>query len=132
MEEKIIIVDTDIIINHVNQKSSVLSNYLKLQNGGKLTLVVSTITIFEYYSGTSLEFQAKKEESQMLFAHFFKQPVTEEISKLAALINRINKLFGKIGLGDLMVGSTSIYLAGKLLTANKKHFKLIPDLQFVQ
>ena len=42
------------------------------------------------------------------------------------------KLHTQIGLGDLLIGATTLYIGGKLLTANKKHFRLIPNLKFAQ
>ena len=125
-----VIADTDVIIDFTRQTSDELIKYFKSQLSGKLKLVVSLITTFEYYSGDFLEFEDKKEESDLLFFQFYKQPVTEEIAKLASSINRSNNLYGKIGLGDLLIGATSIYLGGKLLTNNKKHFRMIPKLKF--
>ena len=129
-EENLIVVDTDIIINHTRKTSEVLIRYLKLQEKGKIKMAVSTVTTFEYYSGASLDFEEKREESEMLFSLFYKQPVTEEIAKLAGELNRENKLYGKIGAGDLLIGATAIYLGGQLLTTNKKLFRLIPKLKF--
>ena len=128
MSNEIIIVDTDIIINYVRQTSLVLLKKLKLHALGKLKLVVSTITVFEFYSGGTNEIEEKMEDSDLLFSQFFRQPVTDEIAKLAASLNRKFHLYGKIGASDLLIAATSIYLGGKLLTANKRHFKLIPGL----
>ena len=132
MEEEIILVDTDELINLSWDKSNKLAKYLKLQAGGKVKLVISSITIYEYYSGVILENNENREKADYLFSRFYKQPVTEEIAKLASALNRSGRLHEKIGLGDLLIGATALYLGGKLLTSNKKHFKLIPDLVFAK
>lgn len=132
MDGEIIIVDTDIIINFTRQTSDLLIHYLQRQHSGDLKLIVSSITTFEYYSGDFSEFEEKKEEADLLFSQFHRQPVTDEIAKLASSINRKRGLFGQIGLGDLLIGATVLYLGGKLLTGNKKHFRLIPDLIFAK
>ena len=132
MEDKIIVVDTDVIINHVNDQSLSLTKYLKLQAKKEVSLVVSSVTVFEYYSSDSLVVQTKEEETNLMFFYFFKKLVNEEIAKKAASINRSYKLFGKIGLGDLFIGATTLYLQGSLLTENKKHFKLIPGIRFAK
>lgn len=130
MENKIIVIDTDVIINHFNGTSFSLSKYLRQQKEKKIKIFVSVVTLFEFYSGQSIENQLVYDEVDQLFKFFTIQPVVAGIAKIAAEINRKQKLYGKIGLGDLLIGSTALYLDSLLITENKKHFKLIPNLKF--
>jgi|SRR3989344_2599553 len=131
MENQIVVVDTDIVINYVKNSSPVFENLLKIKKKSKLTLIISSITLFEYYSGIDYKNTEVYQETELLFKQFTVQPVTDEIAKKAARINRENKLYKYIELADILIASTSLYLNARLLTENKRHFKLIPDLTFV-
>ncbi len=131
MEEKIII-DTNIIIDYEKKKSNLLKKYLKLQEKNKIKVFISVITIFEYYSSQLLEDKQYFSDTETLFSFFNIQEINKNIAQLAAKINRQYKLYKKIGLGDILIAATSIYLDAPLLTKNKKHFKLIPNLKFAQ
>ena len=131
MEDQIVVVDTDIVINYVKNSSPVFENLLKIKKKSKLTLIISSITLFEYYSGIDYKNTEVYQETELLFKQFTVQPVTDEIAKKAARINRENKLYKYIELADILIASTSLYLNARLLTENKRHFKLIPGLTFV-
>lgn len=131
MEEKIII-DTNIIIDYEKKKSDLLRKYLKLQEKNKIKVYISVISIFEYYSSQLLEDNQYFSDTEALFSFFNIQEINKNIAQLAAKINRQYRLYQKIGLGDILIAATSLYLDAPLLTKNKKHFKLIPNLKFVQ
>ena len=83
MENQIIIVDTDVIINYVKKTAStILEKYLRLQNQKKVELKVSTITIFEYFSGVSFSNNMEYETAELLFKQFTIQEVNEKIVKI--------------------------------------------------
>ena len=129
--ENIIIIDTDIIINYVKQSTStILESYIRLQNQKKVELKVSTITIFEYFSGVSFSNNMEYETAELLFNQFTIQEVNEKIVKIAARLNNERKLSSSIGLADVLIASTALYLGAPLLTLNKHHFKLLPNLVF--
>ena len=130
MENQIVVVDTDIVINYVKNSSPVFENLLKIKKKSKLTLIISSITLFEYYSGIDYKNTEVYQETELLFKQFTIQPVTDEIAKKAARINRENKLYKHIELADILIASTTLYLNARLLTENKRHFKLIPGLTF--
>lgn len=129
MEDKII-VDTDVLINHFNNRSSLLSQFALLDKPKKPNIIVSVVTIYEFYSGQSLKKHNIFTQTEELFQLFTVQNITPEIAKMAAEINRKEKLYGKIGLGDLLIGSTALYLDARLFTLNKRHFRCIPELKF--
>lgn len=129
--ENIVVIDTDIIINYVKQSAStILESYIRLQNQKKVELKVSTITIFEYFSGVSFSNNTEYETAELLFNQFTIQEVNEKIVKIAARLNNERRLSSSIGLADVLIASTALYLGAPLLTLNKHHFKLIPNLVF--
>lgn len=132
MEKPIIIIDTDILINHARSRSKKLFKYLSLQSQNKLHLGISVITIFEYYSGSYLLDLNIYETTELFFANFKVFEVTSEIAKMAARINRDYTLYEKIESNDLLIAATAIHLNALLLTDNKKQFKLIPGIKFAK
>jgi len=126
MDGNFILVDTNVIIDYDKGKDPLLKKYFQI----KKNLVVSTITIFEYYSAKQLENKDFSEKADLLFSFFKIQEVNLEIAKIAAFLNRRYNLYKKIGVGDILIAATSIYLNAPILTKNKKHFQLIPNLKF--
>lgn len=131
MDEKIVI-DTNIIINYEKKKSNLLRKYLKLQEKGKIKVFISVISVFEYYSSSLLNEKKYFEETEELFSLFNIQEINDEVAKLAANLNRQYNLYKKIDMGDILIAATCLYLDAKLLTENKKHFKLIPIIRFAE
>lgn len=72
----------------------------------------------------------KEKKANNPIKQFALQEINEKIAKLAARLNYEYKLFSSIGLADILIGSTALYLDAPLLTLNKYHFKLIPNLIF--
>lgn len=132
MEEPLIIVDADVLINHARSVSRKLIKYLKLQSQNKLRVGISAITIFEYYSGSYLLDPNVYENTEFFFINFKVFEVTKEIAKEAARINREYKLYKKMGTNDLIIAATTLHFNAQLLTENKKHFKLIPEIKFAK
>ena len=130
MENKIILVDTSILIAHFRKGSDKFEYYCKLQDERKVTLGVSVITIFEYYSGVIFDNSASLEKADELFEAFEIFAVDEHVAKIAARINSQRRLQKRIEIADIFIGSTALHLNIQILTENKKHFKLIPSLQF--
>lgn len=59
-------------------------------------------------------------------------PVTEQIALRAALIDATTKAQGNsIALPDLLIGTTALEFGDIILTANVRHFRMIPDLGVV-
>jgi len=126
MDGNSVLVDTNVIIDYDKGKDPLLKKYFQT----KKILVVSTITVFEYYSAKQLENKDFSEKSDLLFSFFKIQEFNSEIAKVAAYLNRRYNLYKKIGVGDIIIAATSFYLEVPLLTKNQKHFKLIPNLKF--
>jgi len=130
MADEIIVVDTNIIIDFVKKGDEVLEKYFKLQKKNQHRLYLSVITVFEYFSGINIDDKSLYQESEKLFGRFYIQELNETIAKIAALLNFQKKLYRYIDTSDILIAATSLYLNAPLLTKNKKHFKLIPNLKF--
>ncbi len=128
--EKIIVVDTDIIIDHSREKETALLKLLEECKKGEIKLIVSSITVFEFFTGSYFKDISLCENAKRLFSDFLIQDVNEKIAHVAAEMNRNLNLSSIIGLADLLIAATAIYLNAPLFTKNKKHFKLIPGIKF--
>lgn len=127
-----VILDTDIIIDYSRGISTELQQYLSLQDEEKIILIVPTIVVFEFYSGSSLSSNQAKELADLLFSKFKIVEFDERIAKIAAQINREKKLQEKIDVGDIIVAATCLHYKAKIATKNKKHFKQIKGLTFAK
>jgi len=125
-----IVVDTDVLINYSRGEAAPLTVLLKHAEQEILTLVVSAITLFEFYSGLELGSPMSRERADSLFSQFFVQDVTPPIAKLAAQLMRKHKLEGKVGKLDALIAATVLVLDAKLLTENRRHFALVPGVVF--
>jgi len=127
-----VIIDTDILINHARGKTQRLSELILQQKAKELVLIIPSIVIFEFYSGASLASADIFSMADLLFSQFKIQELNEEIAKVGAQLNRTLKLYEKIDTADIIIGATCIFLSAKLCTGNKRHFLLIPQINFLQ
>jgi predicted nucleic acid-binding protein len=130
MENQIVLVDTSILITHFKKGSNKFEYFCQLQDERKLTLAVSVITVFEYYSGVVFNDITSLRKADSLFEALVIYDVDRHIAKTAAKINSQLKLYQRIDLADILIGSTALYYDIPLFTDNKKHFKLVPNLKF--
>lgn len=124
-----ILVDTSVLIDYVRGRDEALGKLFRLQAEDKVRLLTSSVVVFEFYSGQSLQNKKIEEKMNKLFRKISILDLTEEIAKLAAKINRENKLYDRLAANDLLIGASAIYFQAKLITKNKKDFKLIPNLE---
>lgn len=131
MEEKVI-VDTDIIIDYAYGHLHPLQDFLEKLDKKELTLITSSLTVFEYYSGFSLDDAKQLELTDLLFSKFLIQEVTLQIARLAAQMNRTHRLHTKMATIDILIAATTLTLDASLLTRNKKHYRHIASLKFAK
>lgn len=123
-----VVVDTNIIIEHLRQggsKNTILQKLAKQKHNS--TIAMSVISIQELYEGKST--LVEKKESYMLatIAPIKVLSYSYQIAELAGKIAR--NLKTPIQLADTAIAATTIINNGSLLTLNKKHFKDIPNLK---
>lgn len=121
-----VVVDSDLIIDFLRTRKGFFVDLLKLQSEGKIDLFVSSVTVFELFSGQS----AAGEENELLDLVYKLKVVSFDsgIARLAGEINRNSQYVLK--LADLAIGATTLFLNAELATKNKKHFSQIPKLKF--
>lgn len=117
------LIDTDIIINHLKGVYNIKTELLKEGN-----LNISVLSEYELYNG--IRDDEALEEIEDLLYFFNKINITSEICKTASKLNKRDKhLILSLKLVDLLIASTCIINKFVLVTNNKKHFKLIPEIK---
>lgn len=124
---KTIILDTNILIDHVHGKAKWLDDLL---NDNRFILVISSIVVAEYCTAQELETKEGYEKSKRYLDSFKIQDLTFEIAEVLGKILRRKTYLPQASLADLIIASTSLYLDAELATRNKADFAKIPDLRF--
>ncbi|HJT25673.1 MAG TPA: type II toxin-antitoxin system VapC family toxin [bacterium] len=120
-----IIADTDVLIDFLNDKEPSASRVsLELEKGELRTTV---ITRFELLSGTGSEKQ-KKAVSQLLEAIPALPLDAAAADKAAQARHELEKHGQGIGMGDSLIVGIVLQNKGTLLTRNQKHFSRVKGL----
>ncbi|GAA4311657.1 type II toxin-antitoxin system VapC family toxin [Compostibacter hankyongensis] len=128
MADKIVLVDTSILIDHfrkTNKSQSILISLVKQD----YIYCISVITDYEIYTGTTPE--------QLNFWNSFLQktevlPFDKKVANVAVDINKqLKKKRKQIAIPDLFIAATAVANGLPLATLNKKHFQRIDELTLV-
>lgn len=125
---KTIILDTNVLIDHVHGFALWLDSLLKVNTG--YTFIVPTIVISEYLTAQEIDTKEGKEKSEKYLAFYKTQDLNTEIAYILGQILRRKSYPPGADLGDLIIASTALYLNAELATNNKSHFNKIPNLKF--
>ncbi len=125
-----VILDTNILIDHLRRTTG--SSWLErvAQNFPKENLGISVITIQELYEGKSTR---EKEKEEMLLSTITPLKIlsyTYEIAELAGKIARDSQR--PLELADAAIAATAIVNDALLATLNKKDFVSIPRLKLLE
>ena len=124
---KKVVVDSDIVINHIKDNNNDLELLVSLQGRNKIQLFLPTIVVVEVFVGYELKGK-KLSKIKKLISSFNQEGLTTELAYCAAKIGRVNKL-AFMGSADLIIAATAKKLKAEVATNNIKHFKLIPGLK---
>jgi predicted nucleic acid-binding protein len=116
------LIDTDVMINHLNVGSKIL-NSLVVNNE---FISISVITEYELYRGVFTENEILELKSGLKF--FNKFAVDSDVCFKASEYAKNENLRKALGLADMLIASTCFVNKLILVTENKKHFKMIPDI----
>lgn len=123
-----VILDTNIIIDHLRRDPTDKSHFVKVtEKVSRDELAISLITIQELYRGSSTRSSHEKEKlltvlsSLKIFSYDF------EIAQLAGELSRDSAIF--IEFPDAAIAATAIIHDAKLFTLNKKDFARIKNLE---
>jgi predicted nucleic acid-binding protein len=128
MEDKIILVDTSILIDYYRKTDKEKSAWIALVRKG-YSFAISVITKYEIYSGATqnqLTFWSTVLEAINII------PLDEVSVDTAVIINSaLKKKRKQIDLADLFIAATAVAHDLPLSTLNKKHFDRIDNLNIV-
>lgn len=126
MKRENVLVDTDIIIDFFRTGQGLLPHLIKLQETGKIEIYISSITVFELFSGQSSK--SDKEKILKLIESFKIIPFDPVLAQFTGELNRDLRVH--VSLADFIIGTTSLYLNATLATRNKRHFRDIGKIRF--
>lgn len=125
-----VVIDTNIIIDHLRQKGSPESLLNKLVAQIELTeAAISIISIQELFAGQSTKDKEIEEWILKIINPYKILPYTFEVAKLAGEIDRDSK--NQMDFPDAAIAATAILNKAKLLTLNKKDFEGIKGLKLI-
>lgn len=128
MADKIILIDTSILIDHFRKTEKANSALISLVRQG-YTYCISIITDYEIYSGTTSE-QLEYWDSFLLKTDVL--PFDKAIARVAVEINRqLKKNRKQIAIPDLFIAATALANNLPFATLNNKHFERIAGLTIV-
>lgn len=126
-----VILDTDIIIDHIRQYSG-QSTHLKrlLKQYGRKALGISVITIQELYVGSSTRRKINQTILNKTISGLKIYTLTPMIAKIGGLIMRDTTPSPKIA--DSAIAATTIHYGASLATLNARDFIGISGLKLVK
>jgi len=128
MADKIILVDTSILIDYYRKTNKEKSVWINLVRKN-YSFAISAVTKYEIYSGATA--------GQIAFWDSIFQTITilpfDEISvdTAVSINNALKKKRKQIDLADLFIASTAVANNLPLATLNKKHFNRIDTLHLI-
>ena len=116
-----VIVDTNIIIDHLRFEQKQASHLMRLvQNNPKETIGLSVVSVQELYEGMSTRVEEKEQYLLATISPLQILPYTYEVAQLAGKIARDT---GRpIELADAAIAATAIMNGAQLCTLNTKDF----------
>jgi len=125
--QKIVLCDTNIIIDALKQKEEAI----KLINTiGKNNIAISVITVAELLFGARDKKEYEKIKKDIDFIRII--PINSDVCEI--FINLVEKyaLSHHIGIPDTIIAASALYYNIELLTFNKKDFKFISGLKLIE
>jgi len=125
-EKKLVILDTDILIEIIRKNISVIQKCDKL---GTKNLAISSISFSEFLAGSR-----DKEDMQrnIKFLRKFKLvPVNKNIDRLFTDLYKKYAVSHRPGIPDMLIAATALYYNHTVFTHNKRHFRFIPGIRLV-
>src|SRR3989344_2830365 len=122
-----IVIDSDIIVDHLRGYNSTLKDIFELVRQGKAKALLPSVVNTEIYSGQETKAEKRLEIIKRLLSKLEFIENTKEISILAGFLLRD---YRNLKLGDATIAATALSLNAKLATRNRKEFIEIKDLKY--
>lgn len=122
-----VVIDTNIIIDHLRQPKTKLSMLFKIaKDKPKEVLAISVVTLQELYEGKSTRDNVRESFLLATISPLKILPYNYEVAKLAGKIAR--DLDRTIELADAAIAATAILQGANLATMDRNDFSGIKDL----
>jgi tRNA(fMet)-specific endonuclease VapC len=134
-----VIIDSTVIIASERKHEAQVDLIRRIrQVVGEQEIALSAVGYGEIVHGVYREVSLARQAVRRLYLETFKQalviyPYTEVAAELAGKIDGQQKSAGiSIPFPDLLIGATALSLGFSILTANLRHFRLIPNLDVIE
>ena len=124
MEKKILMLDTNIIIDYLKQKPNVVSF---IEKYGKGNIVLSPFVVMEIYQGVLNKEDLNRTRKKL--KGFTSLTIDQAIIDLALQIQQQYVLSHHLGIPDTLIAATALIYDLELITYNLKDFRFIPTLK---
>jgi tRNA(fMet)-specific endonuclease VapC len=124
MEKKILILDTNILVDYLRQKPQALAF---IENYGKAYLAIPPIVSMEVYQGVLDKTDLLKTRKKL--NGFATLPLNQEVVQLAMQLQQQYILSHRVGIPDTLIAATALVYDLELKTYNLKDFRFIPTLK---
>jgi len=119
---EVLLIDTDVLIDFLRHRGEALA-YLKSRTG---RLLISAITVAELYAGVCEGRETT--ELEVLVAVLEVVPVDQETARMGGDYRRLYRKSHNLGLSDTLIAASAVKANATLVTLNRKHFPMLPDL----
>lgn len=133
METNRIVIDTDILIDLLRNKTKAVNSLTKMETKG-YTLATTTINAFELFYGA---YKSKKHEKNLASTKtLLKRLIILKMELTSAqnagrIYTELEKQGQPIGLRDIMIGAITLTKGYSLATRNTEHFQKIKGLNLL-
>ncbi|MBE0512621.1 type II toxin-antitoxin system VapC family toxin [Candidatus Bathyarchaeota archaeon] len=133
MEINRVIIDTDILIDLLRNKTKTVNSLTKMETKG-YSLATTTINAFELFYGA---YKSKKREKNLASTKTLLKRIIILTMELGSAQNagriytELEKQGQPIGLRDVMIGAIALAKGYSLATRNTEHFQKIKELNLI-
>ena len=124
MEKKILMLDTNILVDYHRQKKQTLAS---IEKYGKANLAISPIVLMEVYQGVLDKTDLLRTRKKL--NGFATLPLNQEMVQLAMQLQQQYILSHHIGIPATLIAATALVYDLELKTYNLKDFQFIPTLK---
>lgn len=114
--------DTDILIDFLRRQPDAVA-YL---DGCAERLLISAITVTELYSGVRPGRETTELEAMLAMLEIV--PIDRDTAVMAGDFRRTYRKSHNLSITDALIAASAMNQGAKLVTLNRKHYPMIPDL----
>lgn len=126
-EARPILIDTDIIINHLRGQSKETLFLKRIIVGGEFQGLYSAITEVELYATEKID-EKQAEEIKNILGNLNRIELSSKVAQLAGnLMGNFRKSHG-LEMPDAIIAASTLVYGASLVTKNTRHYSFIPGL----